>query len=350
MADATQVVVDARWHPYVLALRRAWKSARGATTTRNGWLLVLRDNANRRGYGDCAPLKGAGTESVETAKSSLRKSAASLIGQPVSSAISALPPAPSATPAVRCACETALLDLAAHDCGLPLHRFLSPDSSGTAKVNAMIGTHPDWPRLAREAVAAGFTVLKLKLGVAEPAAELAALRSLIATLPRQIRLRLDINRGWSLADAWQILPGLDPIRIEAVEEPAFDADEDSLRELQAAVAFSIALDESLARRETAVLPVLRQVLKPMAVGGLLPILERAAATRIETIVTTTVDSAVGVRAACHVAAALGNDFAHGLATSDWLKEDFLPPPRISAGLLFLPDRAGLGIDIDIQPS
>jgi L-alanine-DL-glutamate epimerase-like enolase superfamily enzyme len=88
----------------------------------------------------------------------------------------------------------------------------------------------------------------------------------------------------------------------------------------------------------------------MAAGGLLPILERAAATRIETIVTTTVDSAVGVRAACHVAAALGNDFAHGLATSDWLKEDFLPPPRISAGLLFLPDRAGLGIDIDIQPS
>lgn len=342
-------MLEATWQAYALELRRSWTSARGTTSVRTGWLLRLRDNHGRLGFGDCAPLSGAGTETHDAAKEVLAETAKALLGEPLAAALDSLPAAPSATPAVRCACETALLDLQARACNLPLHQLLAPGASRAVRVNAMIGAHLDWPTLARRAVDAGFDVLKLKLGTAAPETELAALHSLLAQLPLNIRLRLDVNRGWTLATARSILPALDETRIEAVEEPASDASCEQLRALQAAVPFAIALDESLHRGGIGVLPVRRQVLKPMAVGGLLPIIALAAATEHETVVTTSVDSAVGVRAACHVAAALDNGLAHGLATSDWLRTDFAPPLSIARGLLHLPATAGLGLDPDLAP-
>lgn len=343
------MILDASWHAYTLTLRQPWTSARGITSERNGWLLRLRDDRGRLGLGDCAPLPGAGTETDDAAKRALDDAAARIRGKPLIAAFESLPDAPSPTPAVRCACETAMLDLQARARDLPLHSLLAPDSSPQVRVNAMIGAYRDWPVLARRAIDSGFAVMKLKVGTAAPATELAALRSLLAELPANVRLRLDVNRGWSLATAREILPGLDGTRIEAVEEPACDASNDQLRALQATVPFAIALDESLHTGSMEPLPVRRQVLKPMAAGGLLPILALAAGNGRETVVTTSVDSAIGVRAACHVAAALGNDLAHGLATGDWLQTDFAPPLPISGGLLNLPAAAGLGLDFSRAP-
>ncbi|MDH5485686.1 MAG: o-succinylbenzoate synthase, partial [Gammaproteobacteria bacterium] len=57
------------------------------------------------------------------------------------------------------------------------------------------------------------------------------------------------------------------------------------------------------------------------------------------VVTSTIDSAVGVWAATHLAAALGKKcepVAHGLATSHWLASDVAEPPAIREGLIHLP--------------
>jgi len=92
-------------------------------------------------------------------------------------------------------------------------------------------------------------------------------------------------------------------------------------------------------------PVRRVVLKPMVQGGLVPALalaRRAREAGVECVVTTTVDSAVGVTAALHLAAAVANDLAHGLATSAWLESDVGNPPQPTGGVLRLADRPGLG--------
>ncbi len=99
----------------------------------------------------------------------------------------------------------------------------------------------------------------------------------------------------------------------------------------------------------------RLVFKPLREGGLLRVLERARQARargLECVLTTTVDSAVGVQAAVHLAAALedGSALCHGLATSDWLQRDLLREgtrlPVIRGGQIHLPARAGFGIDPD----
>jgi L-alanine-DL-glutamate epimerase-like enolase superfamily enzyme len=110
------------------------------------------------------------------------------------------------------------------------------------------------------------------------------------------------------------------------------------------------VDESLfgigAEKLFAMQSVRRLVLKPARIGGFgatLRLAERAAAAHMEVVVTSVVDSAIGVAAAAQLAAALGGTQAHGLATGDWLAADVAEPLPIKNGMLKLPDGAGLGI-------
>lgn len=325
--------------PYRLPLLRPWVSARGGFAVREGWLVRLETDAGLTGYGDCAPLPQAGTETLECAAARLAAMAAELAGMAPQAALDSLDAGAADAPAARCGLETALLDVLAQQAGLPLARWLNPLSSSSVKINAVIGA------LDREAVAralaaaeAGHAVLKLKVGVFPPKAELARLRDLAASLPVGAALRLDANRAWSEAEAGAFLGRLAGLPVESVEDPLADPGLEGLQRLQAGVPFPLAVDESLlalgvdallARR-----PVRRIVLKPMVLGGLRPALalaHRAREAGMECVVTTTVDSAVGVRAALHLAAAVANGLAHGLATSAWLARDVGSPPPPEPG-------------------
>ena len=94
--------------------------------------------------------------------------------------------------------------------------------------------------------------------------------------------------------------------------------------------------------------VRRLVLKPTALGGLLAamaIAERACRAGLECVVTTTLESAIGVTAAAHVAAAIDGGLAHGLATAGWLAAD-VACPIAGGALLRLSAAPGLGVAPD----
>ncbi|MFW6321369.1 MAG: enolase C-terminal domain-like protein, partial [Halohasta sp.] len=87
------------------------------------------------------------------------------------------------------------------------------------------------------------------------------------------------------------------------------------------------------------------VLKPMALGGPRRAVEAAATARaagIEPVVTTTVDAVVARTAAVHVAAAIPDVRACGLATGSLLATDLATDPvSIVDGRARLPTGAGL---------
>ncbi|MCH1434153.1 MAG: hypothetical protein L7U56_00665, partial [Acidimicrobiales bacterium] len=88
------------------------------------------------------------------------------------------------------------------------------------------------------------------------------------------------------------------------------------------------------------------VIKPQAFGGpdlAMAAIERARASGVTPIVTSMIDSAIGVAHAVHVAAASGVDIAHGLATSALLASDVGPPLAVVDGWIDVPDRPGLGV-------
>lgn len=363
-------ITDARLAAYALPLAAAWQSSSARLTTRHGWLLQLRTADGQTGHGECAPLPSHGSEDPAQAGRALAQHVPSLIGQAVSAALRTLDtPAWFATPAARCAVETALIDLLAAHAGQPLADWLSGQRcAGAVAVNLMAGaaiavTDAQLDR----AVAEGFSVIKLKLGVADPAAEIAALRRIAARLPAGPRLRLDANRAWTGEVAAAFLAALAGApfrgtdRIESIEEPLADPSPEALHALrpQLPPGCILALDESWPAMPRAALfanpPAQRLIVKLAPLGGVLPALalaRRAADAGIDCVVTTGIDSACATLAAAHLAAAIAPTPpiaratplmpAHGLATTSWLAEDTGTAPRLRAGKLQLPDHAGLG--------
>ncbi|MEA3641137.1 MAG: enolase C-terminal domain-like protein [Lamprobacter sp.] len=401
--------------PYRLPLRQPWRSAHGLRREREGW-LVHAHGQGCCGYGDCAPLPEAGTEtSIAAAKrlsTWLRDHGQSALETQLALLEQGIP---SPTPAADAALETALLDLSARLHGLTLCEHLvsqhlvseqgvergcdrepfpdlhaerdsglkqapirEPDLKSNrgleqkqeqkqeqeqeqeqalepgleielnAALGAVVELQPE--RLGR-ALAVGFRVLKVKVGLAPIDRELEAIQNLCARLPADVRLRLDANRAWTLATTGKLIDALRPIadQIDCLEEPCAEATDTQLRALQAQTPFALALDESLPARgwplDPEQLPLRRLVLKPGVIGGLRPTLAlawQAQAAGLEVVITSLIESAAGLWSSAQLAAATGSTLAHGLATAGWLAADVGPAPVIQDGRIQLPTRPGSG--------
>lgn len=395
-------IAAARVVPYRLALRRPWTAASATLIERHGLLLAVSDADGITGWGDCAPLPSSGAAAQARVFAALTAAAHELPGTLIDDdpahgvaagaavthdlpgtrsdagrpqalgpfdtlqslprlAAMALPGSwpeawPELLPESRWALETALMDLAARRRGLPLARFLGAAGALSVPVNAALG--PLDVGCAARAVAAlgqGYAVAKIKVGVDAVDAELGRLRALNAAIGGRLRLRLDANCAWADAEAWRFLTAAADLPIDGVEEPLAAPTTARLARLQAALPFALAVDESLALLGLdAILDaaaVRRLVIKPARAGGIAATLALAAQARaagVEVVLTSVVDSVVGVAAAAHLAAALGGqgDLAHGLATGEWLAADLAPPLPIVGGRLALPDAPGLGFDPD----
>lgn len=339
-------IAAARLHPYALPLKRPWMAARAVLHERRGVLLSLTDTDGITGWGDCAPLPSASNAGqIFTALATL---AQELPGLEPEAALAL----DVSLPEVRWALETALFDLAARRRGVPLAVQLGARNfTGSVAVNAALGAlAKNTPQRAAAALAQGYAIAKIKVGVGSVDDELQLLREVNAATAGRLRLRLDANRAWPDNDAQRLLTAITALPIDAVEEPLAQPSLPQLRALQQALPYAIAVDESLAQFGSDALlssnAVRRLVIKPARIGGIIAtrtLAARAQAAGMEVVLTSVVDSAVGVTAAAHLAAAIAPALAHGLATLDWLAADVAKPPPLRDGKLLLSDAPGLGL-------
>jgi len=338
--------------PYCLPLKRPWTAAATTLAERRGMLVALTADGVT-GWGDCAPLPSSGAAGHARAFAALAAAVDGIAGAPVAELSARF--AAIALPEPRWALDTALLDLAARLAGISLACQLGAPRTASVAVNAALGPLDDaCAARATAALASGYEVAKIKVGVSSVEAEIERLHRLNDEAGGRLRLRLDANRAWSEGDAWRFLEAVADLPIDGVEEPLAAPTPATLARLQAALPFALAVDESLA--ELGVDAVIaagaarRLVIKPARVGGIAATLALAAAAEragIELVLTSVVDSAVGVAAAAHLAAALPQaaaGLAHGLATGDWLAADVGPALPIAAGRLRLADAPGLGFE------
>lgn len=335
-------IAQARVHPYRLPLKRPWVAASATLTERRGALLHLIDEDGIEGWGDCAPLPSGGP--IEPKIAALE----AFSRRPASADFSQLPAE------ARWAVETAEADIAARRQDLPLCRHLGAGKTASIAINAALGPlDADCAARANDALARGYAIGKIKVGLDGIDAEHVRLRALVDATQGRLRLRLDANRAWASDAAERFLAAISDLPIDSVEEPLASPTLAGLAALQADLPYALAIDESLPQLGADALNALikaravrRFVLKPARLGGIAAtqaVTAKARAAGIEIVLTSVVDSAIGVTAAAHLAAALSPALAHGLGTSAWLAADVAPPPVIAAGRLILPDSSGLGI-------
>lgn len=181
-------------------------------------LLELRDGDGTEGLGESAPSSLYG-ETVETTMDFLRKvDAGRLSFSDVAGSMDYVDHLAPGDYAAKSALNVALLDGAARRAGQPLHDFLGLGFQENKHVTSFsIGL--DKPEIIRAKVAeaAGYPILKLKVGGADDRANLKTLRE---AAPSKT-VRVDANEGWKTKEEalrnleWLAADG----HIEFVEQP-----------------------------------------------------------------------------------------------------------------------------------
>lgn len=310
-------IIAADWLPYCLPFKRPWQTARGLLIEREGALLRLQSDDGLIGWGDAAPLPEFG----------ISENAARDFAE-----------------------ECAQLDLTAQHAGVNLATWLSDKPApASVRVNAVLGSIFSLdPKLIASATTAGFKLLKLKVGIVSVADEIRQLQALSNALPNGTRWRLDANAAWSFADAHAFISATQQLPIEGLEEPLRQPSHQALRDLQKHAPYPLAIDESvnLLNQQFWQAPAVRRlIIKPARCGGLLAgmaLALRARSAGLEVIITSSLESACGLSACAHLAAAVAPYSTHGLASTELFLKDTGQPPVIADGQIIISKQSGIG--------
>ena len=364
-------------HPFRVALRSPFVTGGVSVRFRSGFLVSI-TAGGLTGWGEASPLPGWSRNSLLQTETALRP-ALEAIGTDAESAVVAVIASLEHAPHARAAVAGAWADLQARQAGTTLAAHLvestgagrsrstgagRAETSGKGRsgpapyeevaVNALVTADEpdDVGSEAHEAVEAGFRAVKLKVGRAEPATDVDRVRAARAGLGPEAELRLDANGAWDQATAVEVLGRVQDCNIAYCEEPV--AGIEAIAAVGRRSRIPVAVDESIRTESDAVraleLGVSTLIVKPQALGGpdvALAIAARTREAQASVVVTSFLDSAVGLAHALHVAAAVdaaaSHRQVHGLATAELLAEDLAAPPPIASGAMPLPSSSGLGV-------
>jgi o-succinylbenzoate synthase len=175
-----------------------------------------------------------------------------------------------------------------------------------------------------------------KVKVAEPGQtlddDLARLQAVRDALGPDGRVRIDANGAWSVDDAVFALQEMGWIDLEYVEQPCASVEE--LAAVRRRVDVPVAADESIRRANDPMRVVAHDaadiaVLKVQPLGGVRACLRVAAKIDLPVVVSSALETSVGIAAGVALAAALPSlPYACGLATVQLLQTDVVDDPLL----------------------
>ncbi|HEU4436794.1 MAG TPA: dipeptide epimerase, partial [candidate division Zixibacteria bacterium] len=198
--------------------------------------------------------------------------------------------------------EMALLDHCARLLGRPLYAYLGLAKPAAIKTTMTIALASPEEMAKRAKEVAGFSALKLKVGVEGDIERVEAVRNVSSQT-----IRVDANGGWKVGEAIKKIKILKELGVEFVEQPLAKDDFEGYRQLAGKTALPVWLDESVITLED--LKKFRGltsgvVLKIQKMGGIKPALEIAYLARamgMGVMLGCMVESSVGIAAGCHIA-------------------------------------------------
>ena len=263
---------------------------------------------------------------------------------------------------VRNSSAKAAIDIALHDImgkilKVPLYKVLGgiADRMET-DMTIMIDSPQSMSEQARELVARGFRMIKVKAGI-HPDEDIEAIRKIRAAVGPDINIKVDANQGWSVGDSIRVMDEFYSLGVEAVEQPIPYWDIEGLAFIRKKARVKLMADESCFTPQDATSLVRHNAvdiinIKLMKCGGLYR------ATQINTIAEGAgvrcmlgcmMESHVSISAGAALVAARQNIVYGDLDSIFHHKGN----PRIVGGVtanggeLVLSEKHGLGIEVDM---
>ncbi|MDH3715487.1 MAG: dipeptide epimerase [Gammaproteobacteria bacterium] len=296
-------------------LARPYSIAFRTITQVSNIIVVVRTDSGAVGLGAASPEPHVTGETLQACETAVEEHGPALIGGAATELVRncrTLQKSLTGHPAARAALDMALHDLFAQYLGKPLVEVLGRAHDGLP-TSITIGIKDAEATLeeAREYLAAGFRVLKVKLGH-DLQEDLERLQLLRTHLGSEWVVRVDPNQGYNLDELRRLLEQRDALGLEFVEQPLPVAQSSALGGLPADLRAWLAADESLLDEADAV-----QLLEPprpygvwniklMKCGGIYAarrIADLAEIAGIDVMWGCMDESAISISAALHAALA-----------------------------------------------
>lgn len=331
--------------PYTLHFKRPAATSRGALSSRLIYLLRVweTESPDVAGWGECGPLPQIGRDDRPDFADALRE-----VCDVVNAGYVPSPGDPVDLPSIAFGLEMALRDL---QMGGRRQLWSTPFSRGetTLPTHGLIWMDKaeGLLRQIEAKIAAGFRVVKLKVGALPFAEEIAVLRAVRRQhAAGSIELRLDANGAWNRTEAMAYLEQLAPLAIAYVEQPIAARQWPALAEICRNSPVPIALDEELipidgdeqGRRLLEVVQPQHLILKPALLGGFGRCerwIAEAEARGIEWWINSLLESNLGLNAICQWTSAVGGDRVHGLGAGGLFTNNFSSPLQLDDARLML---------------
>lgn len=300
-----------------IPLRTPFKTALRTVDSVHDLLVRVETDTGAVGYGEAPPTAVITGDTLGSVRAAVEEFIApSLVGREVEDldgTMNALARCLVKNTSAKAAVDMALYDLYAQSCGKPLYRVLGGARQQiTTDLTISVNPVPEMVQDAREAVARGFSILKVKVGK-EGMADVARLRAIREAVGPDVTLRVDANQGWTAKEAVRIITALEDAGVnpELVEQPVPAADLEGLAFVTGRVLTPILADESVFSPADAFALLQRHAadlinIKLMKTGGIWQALKICAAAEVygvECMVGCMLESKIAVSAAAHLAAA-----------------------------------------------
>ncbi len=328
----SDIKVQAEIHHFDLPLRSLLRINRENISRRQGFILILSTPDGQSGFGEISPLPGLHPETAYDAGKQLQQLCLQLpdLNQIIESVKNeSILPDTALYPSVRFGFESAIIDLLAQRENVAPSQVLnSKDPYKKIKVNGLITRDENVPEQIEYFLKMGYETIKIKLGNHPVAEEINKIRNVDKLIDKNIKLRIDANRSWSLVQAEAFFNQIHSRAIEYVEEPLREAEK--LPDLFVSTGMPIALDESIQMFDESESPpkwCAAIILKPALLGSIFNtynLIQKAADHGIISVISDTFQAGIGMTMLVNLSSlANGDKIAMGLNTLRWLDDDLL---------------------------
>ncbi len=355
-------IAEVRYKRCHVKLRRVFRTALGEELEKTILIVAVIDKRGQIGYGEACPapqITGSSLQSCETFLQELSTVFRSYVVTVYekNKLCKMMKRLGRGVPEAKAAVDIAVYDIHSRELGEPLWRLLGADKRELqTDVTVSLGDVESMLREAREYVAVGFRVLKVKVGE-DPLVDLSKLRILRQNIPENVRLRIDANQGWrDIRSVLQVLDKLPEIGVELVEQPLPAKWLVELVKLSEASRVPIVLDESVHDAEDLVNLIQLGFrdginIKLMKCGGVteaLKMCQVARAFRMKLMFGCMLETRIGITAAACLASLFEADYVD-LDSPLLIAETSIP---ILGGVeyvgdkIVLPSDPGLGVKVE----
>ena len=306
---------------FTIPFKQPLRTAKGEFSAREGFVLAaaLADGTTLRG--EVSPLPGLSEESLSDVEAVLPKlvdflnqTTPPMANEEIQSLLERLSPVTSDLPSVEFGVETLLANSAAYYRQVPVAAIYNLKFSPQVEINSLL-SGGDFALVQQidRGLRQGRRCFKLK--VLNDGRDISRIRNVRQRIGERAKLRLDANEGFTPDQAYEFLQQASDYGIEYIEDPVPKLTTSVIQKLRS-TGVPIAADETT-RQGQDYSGCSYLIVKPTLIGGIQKSIDVGNTARergVEPVVTSTLESEIGIAACREVASALNVRVACGLGT------------------------------------